>query len=540
MLRTAAAGLAFIHEEGNWYYERELQWLYAIETESSGTWYYSPGYGWLWNHVDYGDWIFSWAFGDGAFSLKRELVEGLASEISQWGITWTFDRKYPYGRFANGDYWVQGPLTVTRITPEFTGKHHGWNVNPRVNQNAYDVRLLPYGTFNANLVPALPYRAYPGQSILKSISRGSEPFPDEPCHVQYTCLNTAAVLTVVGEPPPGHGADVFRPPYIGTDKPYYDVADVRTELLASLEPTARAPELATLERWFERVWLHHRSGWMVRTWHPEENLPDYHAGMARRTAKGALALHLDYGDQDKTQAIIKYLQVGIDIFHMFENGRVWNANSGASQGAVTPMVYAAVLLDDERMKQTIANADHEAVFGEGGYIYHSEAAGRALFGVPCNERTYWENQVHRPLPHGRRTCRDPYGYIDGGETPGEVYQNCCFSQPFRGAALAMRFVGGEEVFTYEPFFEYADRWMEHGAWTQPDPCAHAQRGRGVPSMDDYGVTFGPDGAVGCIEDEEGLGRYPDLHGHNRASGGWDHPFLGEMWQAHRASLGGDG
>ena len=39
------------------------------------------------------------------------------SRISQFGITWTFDKDYTVGQFANGDYWVVGPVTIIEITP---------------------------------------------------------------------------------------------------------------------------------------------------------------------------------------------------------------------------------------------------------------------------------------------------------------------------------------------------------------------------------------------------------------------------------------
>ncbi len=46
--------------------------------------------------------------------------------ISQYGITWRFDRPltadgagetYQYGRFVNGDYWIVGPVNVIDVTP---------------------------------------------------------------------------------------------------------------------------------------------------------------------------------------------------------------------------------------------------------------------------------------------------------------------------------------------------------------------------------------------------------------------------------------
>ena len=41
----------------------------------------------------------------------------MASEISQYGITWRFDRDYPVGQFITGDWWVVGPVVVREVTP---------------------------------------------------------------------------------------------------------------------------------------------------------------------------------------------------------------------------------------------------------------------------------------------------------------------------------------------------------------------------------------------------------------------------------------
>jgi len=40
-----------------------------------------------------------------------------ATSISQYGITWTFDKDYPTGQFINGDWWVVGPVTVASVSP---------------------------------------------------------------------------------------------------------------------------------------------------------------------------------------------------------------------------------------------------------------------------------------------------------------------------------------------------------------------------------------------------------------------------------------
>ncbi|HEX2101120.1 MAG TPA: hypothetical protein VHF69_10675, partial [Candidatus Synoicihabitans sp.] len=69
--------------------------------------------------------------------LATTLTTQAATSVSQFGITWTFDRDYPTGQFANGDYWVVGPVKITSITPKSTTSNgatmHGTMINPLPN-----------------------------------------------------------------------------------------------------------------------------------------------------------------------------------------------------------------------------------------------------------------------------------------------------------------------------------------------------------------------------------------------------------------------
>src|SRR5688572_12021616 len=60
-----------------------------------------------------------------------------ATSLSQFGITWRFDRDYKTGQFANGDYWVVGPVTILSISPspvEIDGETlNGSMINPGIN-----------------------------------------------------------------------------------------------------------------------------------------------------------------------------------------------------------------------------------------------------------------------------------------------------------------------------------------------------------------------------------------------------------------------
>jgi hypothetical protein len=473
--------------------------------------------------------------------------------IEQYGIAWVFEAPVPYGQFANGDYWVLEPVTITSITPDFDGEHHGWEVNPSDNSGqGFDVRVADY---QASHVPALPYAAAAGQSIVKSVS--IEPLDDADCG---PCLQTAAVLTVLGAVPPDGGATVFRPPYFSAEKTLYSATDLRTDLLPSLAPTASAPAMADVEEGFRRVQLDHKENWTGRAMHPADNLPDYGSSISGRNAEGALRLMLDDGLDAKMNALIYYVQYGIDLYAMMLGGVSWPPNGGHSEGRKLPMAFAAVLLDDQDMKDAVTGAPGDR-FGETGGMYLSAAAGVVLYGQGVDESMYWENLV---FDTGSRTLSDPHGLIDGGHRPGDSYQFCCLSMPWKSNATALLLMPElAALWNYQPFFDYVERWVSQGAWAQPDTCAPPD---GVCSGGDnagapctsasepsvctgtdafcdltvswdahYGVTYGPDGSGGCIQDtdpSDGTGRFPALHGTNADSGYYGSAFADEMWDAY--------
>ncbi len=54
-------------------------------------------------------------------------------EISQYGITWTFDKPAKTGQFITGDWWVIGPVTIVKISPA-PGPTHPENFNISINK----------------------------------------------------------------------------------------------------------------------------------------------------------------------------------------------------------------------------------------------------------------------------------------------------------------------------------------------------------------------------------------------------------------------
>lgn len=501
--------------------------------------------------------------------LCAETIQEKTGEISQYGMTWKFDKEYPYGTFANGDYWVVGPVTITAITPDvitttnadgsIADVLNGWEVNPGTTVQGFDSRS---GHFDKNLIPTLPYLANPGESIVKSIHR-----VQENCSLHRPCLKTAAVLTILSEIPPNNGTTVFRPPFVGNDKPLYSTNSIRMNLLPSLESVEQTMPLDDIFERFRKVRLDHIGGVSGRATRPQENMADYAGTIGQNEADAALRLMLNDPIEERKPALYAYLQYGIDLHYMVLNGQTWPAGGGEQPAHLLPYVFTAVLLDNTEMKNRIRAVD---------FFYHDMMVsfgrdGRALWGREVVEKTYWGPLVGR---NGSKTARDPYQYIDG-YIPGRGYDFCCVAMPFKGAALAFELLPTmKEVWNNSAFFEYVDRWVNSGAWTRPDPCAPAvgkcvhseiaetngkscttanefsvcknsdTKSKGVCYADDedwnanYMKTFGPDGKGGCILDNDtsdGTGRFPERHGAAKDDGLRFTHFQNNMWSIYKGN-----
>ncbi|MGZ3742880.1 MAG: hypothetical protein ACXWRE_14395 [Pseudobdellovibrionaceae bacterium] len=445
-----------------------------------------------------------------------------ASSLSQWGITWSFDKAYTYGTYANGDYWVLGPVTITSISPTFTGTQNGWQVNPAANTAAqgFDSRV-PSAGFSASLDPALPYTSPSSgtQSVVKAISAGAIN-----CSNDCYPLKTVAVLTIVTSIPANNGATVFRPPYVGSVKPNYSTANLHTELLPAYARTSSALSLSSVLSLFQHVQFGHISP--VRDFRPTDNYQEsdpYGATVGSNYAQGALGLMFNDSLSAKMPALIAYVQAGIDMYAMMQGGMNWGTGQGYEPNMKLPIYFMAAMFQDPTLTQSVQalpqadTDDKELYVGKNGVVLFGDTEG--------SEQQYWQNIANSGA--GNHEWRDPYGLIDGS-FPVDPYQDCCLSQPWKGQALAVQLMPAlKAVYNFPILLEYVDRWVSVGLWTKPDTCAPYDG-----NMNHYGVTFGPDGRGGCIQ---GSGRFPALHGIDKDGGGYASAMVNEMWAAYRNS-----
>ncbi len=406
----------------------------------------------------------------------------VTDQITQFGITWTFDNdEYEYGQFANGDYWVVGPVTIVAIDPPSTDVGgrvmNGSMVNPSPTNGSvqgYDSAM--YGAYGPHFDAALnvarpngqdlsagnPLVVQPGSSLVSTISlaeAGARPQ-----------LQTAAVLTVLTSPAP---AGSFRPPYSGSDKTIrFDVSQIDGSLLAQLAPVALTPDLSAVEGYFERPWIDHVPNWLADYHHPEENMPFYGREMSAQVGAGALMLHLDLPYAHKETLLIRYIQLGIDLYGVVQDGgeNNWTPNGGHTTGRKWPILFAGLMLGDEQMKN-IGPGDGSGafLFSEDAQMFYVSQADIDMTHDPdlrnCYLMEYEQSDLGLPewgIRHATEPDQDNKAWC-------AIYRQCCTANSWAGFVLAAHIMDAQDLWAHDPLFDYQDRYMAiepPGEWTR--------------------------------------------------------------------------
>lgn len=538
------------------------------------------------------------------FNFIQTKGQTLVDQIEQGEVIWKFSKPRPVGQFANGDWWVLAPVTITEILPQYkkikdsvsvsskvillTFYINGWEVNPVANvyKHGFDGALYynvsdpSKSYFDSTLVPKLPYTVTIGAvdssggavSIVKVVSNLDKGGKN---YLPSRRIKSAKVLTVVSSIPEGNGANLFRPPYVRGEKPFYSVDNIRWDRLPSYNsPVSSPPTLESIESLYRNTGLAHTRA--VRLLLPvDAYVSDYQPANCPSINEALLRLMLnDKTNEEKKSALIAVLQRGIDIIHWQIQGNVY-PESGHQPGWLAIPSFTAALLGIDKYKvfvQTLAEVLGNERYSRKNFheycLLHESIWNPdvVLWGEGDGEDSYWAYIIKGS---GNRSIVDPYGYIDGGK-PSEFvysYQVICING-YKGEILcahlmpAMREVWFDSV--YIRMTKYVDRMVNLGKWTQPDSCAPAEgiwRGVGskngkpctsampspdggdtcILSYDNYRKTFGPDpnnpGKCICDKDpSDGIGRFPYSHG-NQVGWQYKSKFVDAMWDEYRNLVG---
>lgn len=429
-------------------------------------------------------------------AVTTTLPAGSCSSITQYTVTFTFNKAVPCGQFVTGDYWVtpatgDTTVTITAMSPAYTGTRNGWEVNPattatEVNQG-FDSRVTTGGCcVDPTLVPALPYAAAADSSIIKAVSN-----PNTCVTGNVPCLTDVSILTVLGSVPANNGANTFRPGWAGVTKRLFTTAGLRSDLLPSLAPVAGTPTLAAEEARMLRPQFDPFVNFLGRFLHPTNAFYDpanpavddaYGAEASKDWNDAILRLMLNDSAAQKQTLLYEVVQAGIDqyVFKAAHNG--WPADGGHFVGRRILVAFAGLMLGDASMQTHAGDTlwdenvhiSFSSAAGVAGRQYFSDnvAPGMMLWGKSCAGSTYAQNLAN--INVGAKDCRDNLGtggtaLIDGGNPPNGQYAWCCTIANYQAESLIARKISGlDTIWNYPRFHNYVDRMENFGAWTLPD------------------------------------------------------------------------
>ena len=241
----------------------------------------------------------------------------LRTSLSQYGMTWTFDKPTRVGQFVNGDFYVVGPVTIAEITPqplygaeipagqidetdrlqpEKNRVRNGFMLNPPAEDKvSYDSGVKNW--FDPTLIQKLPVAMKPGDSLVSTISMTMGVVLQVPLQNSdetesrsvgdSSPVKDAAVLTCVAEPLP---TDAFRPSFCDRAHKIHLARNLKRDLLPSLARPGDAPKIEQYIGWTRRPWVN--TGFFGFE-EPADNMPWYGQQVGEVVGNTALILCLE-------------------------------------------------------------------------------------------------------------------------------------------------------------------------------------------------------------------------------------------------------
>jgi hypothetical protein len=423
-----------------------------------------------------------------------------ANQISQYGITWKFDRDYPVGQFVNGDWWVVGPVTVVSVTPgpspappnevNDLGVNSWGDTGLQDNKDrrngsmvvmtsgpsqGYDSRGI---TYDPKASITFPYQLPVNRSLISSISEVAVPntvmhgdlmWQDEKTSVNV--MKTAAILTSLPEAPP---PDAFRPTYVGANKQIFRTSDLQWDRLLNLPMDATqypVPPFEQYERYLERPWIDHMNGtWEGQYLVPVDNQSAYGREFARIVGTASLLLNTNATQEQKRRLLYNLVQYGIDLHGMVGVGAVFNEGGGLTSGRKWPLLFTGLMLDDP----SFIPSTQTSVFHEDAQTYY----GQGWYG----QKALWQIVMHH-------ATRQPYqekppAEWDEWDQTSEDYRICCTVRAWVGEGLAALLMGAKAEWDHNAFFDALEDWMRTND-------LYAANRQGQPRPPEETTTFDP-------------------------------------------------
>lgn len=370
----------------------------------------------------------------------------MATSITQFTITVSFDDDYTVGQYVNGDYYIVAPsgVSITGGTLATgsrnmgaTAGRDGISVNPSAGSQGFDDRGPGYNS-SLNKALSLPFTASPGDSVIfsESADSGLTGGVDRIKNLHDVYLETAIVLTVVASAP---AANSFRPQFCAGTKTTYAWADVDTGDLPGLTTVTGAPSFSDASATIERMQLDYGFGSSWNPMRPYQQMSNYSFDNAKVWGTSLLASLIDpTGDTANHDTLVQRLiQFGIDLYGMLLSGTRWNEGGGHPYGRLAPIKYAGYLLGVAAMR----DLSYSTSFGECAFTFYVGAANCPPYTNPddLGEAEWTINGVNY-----NTSLSSPYRWVGSS---------------FIAPALTMAALGLDETLVHDAFFDYTERYQ---------------------------------------------------------------------------------
>jgi hypothetical protein len=381
----------------------------------------------------------------------------MATSVTQYEITWTFDADYTVGQYVNGDYYVVDPgsgVTINSTTPASASGENGSMINPTVSQS-YDDSSDAY---DAGQLVSFPVTLDAGDSLVTAKSAllaeqsGGEWNPSwndkgytAPSQGGHTVLKSAAVLTVVSSSP---ASGTFRPYYGGTNKTTHNRNDINEDWLINLPAPSGfdSVEIDFLERGLQRPWIIHPNDFQARNSHPYENQFSYHRDIGDFFGEASVALLTDAWTED---LLIGYVQTALDYYYMTTLGGSGTLNSGTGDSAFWkwPVIFIGLLFDEPdiyRLFTGVQGTDYRSTPRSQEKAYYIKDGTSTFVSAitPANE-TWTGSRVgfRKQVANGEHEHADPSEWTDpdvngGNGKSQETYRQGVDSRQLLGFVMS--------------------------------------------------------------------------------------------------------
>ncbi|MEM8977193.1 MAG: hypothetical protein AAGD43_34515, partial [Pseudomonadota bacterium] len=423
----------------------------------------------------------------------------VADEISQHGVNFAFSQDRPVGQYANGDYWVVGPVTIGSITPAGSTQTigsdgnsaaiidrviNGTVINPGNRNHKTDgltqdntgvVSTATQGWDSITSGGGIPFVAYdadmnvdPGKtgssldvtsgSVVKFVSQLSGlPAQNRPAGLDMV------VLTVVDAAP---AAGAIRPGISRADKTsLVNVSQFDLSVFNDFAPTPNAPSFAEALDWIDRV---------IETSLPDSinnptakainNHPEYGREIGNNLHRALLALHLDFTAEQKRTLLSHLAALADDLVARCEEGGITPDDGGGNQWKKASVAVCAAALGANAPASwlTYLSAANNDRWSEDRQIFNVSPFDVVLPRYTADGRPRSPYQLHM-LRSGEWGSRPTVNVNYGGSNWDAFYRDIVAGQLLGGTLAVELTTGARALWDNDAFWRYMDT-----AWHRRD------------------------------------------------------------------------